>query len=156
MARVSGSVSSRETTAGRQLREALDAMDGAQVWIGIRSAKDPDSEIVRYAAKNEFGSVAERVPERSFMRSTADEQAQKYGRMAGRAFKEATRAGFMEQADLLGVVAVGDVQQKIGSNLPPPNSPATVALKGSSRTLIDTGRMWQSIGHETIPGDEVA
>jgi len=154
MARVSGSVSSSDTDAGKQLAEALAAMAGAEVWIGIRSTKDPDSHIVRYAAANEFGSVERGIPERSFMRSTVDEQAPKYARMAKRAMSAQTRGDFVRQLDLLGVVAVGDVQQKITSNLPPPNAPATIARKKSSGTLRDTGRMLQSIGHESVPGDE--
>lgn len=36
--------------------------------------------------------------------------------------------------------------KKYHSNVPPPNAPSTIAQKGSSKTLIDTGEM---IGHVT-------
>lgn len=41
----------------------------------------------------------------------------------------------------LGIQAQGDVQAEITSLSSPPNSPVTVALKGSSNPLIDTGEM---------------
>lgn len=154
MATVTSTVTQRRTKDDAGLDELRRAVDGAEVWIGIASAKDPDSEIVRYATKNEFGSVEERIPERSFMRSTADEQAQKYARMAAKALQQTDRASFMTQLELLGVVAVGDVQLKIVSDVPPPNAPMTIARKGSTGTLRDSGRMLQSIKHETIAGDE--
>lgn len=37
------------------------------------------------------------------------------------------------------------IQAQIGSSMGPANSPMTVALKGSSATLIDTGRMLQAV-----------
>jgi hypothetical protein len=41
----------------------------------------------------------------------------------------------------LGIVAQGDIQGEITSLMTPPNSPVTIALKGSSKPLIDTGEM---------------
>ena len=58
---------------------------------------------------------------------------------------------FQGNADLraglarVGMMGQNLIQQKIGSNLPPPNAPSTVAAKGSSRTLVDTGRMMASV-----------
>lgn len=45
----------------------------------------------------------------------------------------------------VGLAGQDAVQQQISSNMPPPNAPSTVAQKGSSSTLIDTGRLRQSI-----------
>ena len=41
----------------------------------------------------------------------------------------------------LGILAQGDIQAEITALASPPNSPVTVALKGSSNPLIDTGEM---------------
>lgn len=47
--------------------------------------------------------------------------------------------------DKLGILAQGDVQAEITSLSSPPNSPVTIALKGSSNPLIDTGAMRQAV-----------
>lgn len=44
----------------------------------------------------------------------------------------------------VGLAGQDAIQQQIASNMPPPNAPSTVAQKGSSSTLIDTGRLRQS------------
>lgn len=41
--------------------------------------------------------------------------------------------------------AVGEIQQRIAGGIAPPNSFQTVAAKGSSKPLIDTGRLRTSI-----------
>lgn len=41
----------------------------------------------------------------------------------------------------LGIKAQGDIQAEITSLSNPPNSPVTIALKGSSNPLIDSGEM---------------
>ncbi|QIG74962.1 putative RNA polymerase protein [Rhizobium phage RHph_I65] len=45
----------------------------------------------------------------------------------------------------LGIVVQGDIQAEIDSGDFVPNSPTTVAMKGSSRPLIDTGEMRQKV-----------
>jgi hypothetical protein len=42
------------------------------------------------------------------------------------------------------------IKGKIKSNIPPPNSPATLVLKEGNRTLIDTGLMLNSIEYEVV------
>ena len=41
----------------------------------------------------------------------------------------------------LGILAQGDIQGEITALSSPPNSPVTIARKGSSKPLIDTGAM---------------
>jgi hypothetical protein len=41
----------------------------------------------------------------------------------------------------LGILAQGDIQAEITALMSPPNSPVTIALKGSSKPLIDSGEM---------------
>ena len=158
MAKVTSSVRVRQRPAGRALSEILRALDGAELWVGIASARDPNSEIVKYASKNEFGDLTPEdggapVPERSFMRSTFDASVDKWGRRVASAHKQDTAAGVLQGLELVGVIAVGDVVATINSSVPPPNAPSTIERKGSSGTLIDSGRMKQSIHHELIAGD---
>jgi hypothetical protein len=49
------------------------------------------------------------------------------------------------QLPKLGAKGAGMIQDQIAANTPPPNAPSTVKQKGSSRTLIDSGRMRQSV-----------
>lgn len=45
----------------------------------------------------------------------------------------------------IGIMGAQLIEDQIGSNMAPANSPMTIELKGSSATLIDTGRMRQSV-----------
>lgn len=119
--------------------------------VGIQS---PEAEVNRggitnagLAAVHEFGSPARGIPERSFMRSTFDENQLVYqkemDRIAGAMLEGAQLEGEML---LLGEQYRGDVIDKIHSNIPPPLADATVARKGGEATaLIDTGQLLNSI-----------
>lgn len=52
------------------------------------------------------------------------------------------------ELELLGLRAVGDVQSRIADGIEPAISKATAARKGSTKPLIDTGRLRQSIDSE--------
>lgn len=56
-----------------------------------------------------------------------------------------TRATMRQGLAQVGLAGQDAVQQQISSNMPPPNAPSTVKQKGSASTLIDTGRLRQSI-----------
>jgi hypothetical protein len=45
----------------------------------------------------------------------------------------------------LGAMAQGDIHSEIRSLRTPPNSPVTIALKGSSNPLIDSSEMYQAV-----------
>lgn len=51
----------------------------------------------------------------------------------------------------LGITAQGDVQQEITDLKDPPNSPVTIALKGSSNPLIDSGEMRAKVTWKVEP-----
>ncbi|MDF7681191.1 hypothetical protein PT300_11600 [Enterobacteriaceae bacterium ESL0689] len=48
----------------------------------------------------------------------------------------------------MGEKLAGEVKRKIQSGIAPPLDPKTIARKGSSRPLIDTGNLLQSITYE--------
>ena len=52
------------------------------------------------------------------------------------------------EVNRIGLLYKGLIQRMIGSNMPPGLKPKTIARKGSSKSLIDTGRMRQSIDFE--------
>lgn len=95
------------------------------------------------------------IPERSFMRSTIDENIKEYGQITG-ALVSQWMAGAQEYQDvykLVGMKIKGDIQQKIVVLDDPPNAPSTQRKKAKEGTgpvdnpLIDSGRMRQSIDY---------
>lgn len=98
------------------------------------------------AMVHEFGSPVANIPERSFLRSTMDTNRAKYTkeiqRIATKIFDGKTAYAAM---NLLGMRAANDVKNTIRAHVPPPLQPETVARKGSSTPLIDTGQVINSI-----------
>lgn len=55
-----------------------------------------------------------------------------------------------QYAELIGAKAVGEIQKYIANRVPPPLSPRTIARKGSSVPLIDTGVLRSSISFRMV------
>lgn len=124
------------------------------VLVGVRGGGDGDLLVI--AASNEFGTADGHIPERSYLRSTIDEQRGRYEAALTRITRDAvdgkqtTRLGL----ERLGAMAVGDVQRKIVALRDPPNAASTLAAKApKTNPLIDTGRLRQSIEYEVQSGD---
>ena len=104
----------------------------------------------------EIGTIHEfglGVPERSFLRSWADENAgenQALIKVVGE--KVVKGLDIQTGLDQLGLKFVAGIQGKISQGVPPPNAPSTVAKKGSSTPLIDTGVLRSSIRHKVTGG----
>lgn len=131
----------------KRLRQ-IAALDGVGVSVGIRplgaaSGDKAPAELVQVAAAHEFGLG---VPERPFLRHALSENRDEWAGAARHAAKQAAR-GKSHQGTLreLGVAMVDDAQTSIESGPWAPNAPATIARKGSSQPLIDTGQMLQSV-----------
>lgn len=115
-----------------------------EVRVGILG--NDDSELATYVRANEFGTS--RIPERSYLRSTmVKPSAIKRIVQAGVALTK-PGADTKTVLEVVGVVAVGEVQEQIRRGDYVPNAPSTIARKGSAKPLIDTGRLIQSIGYE--------
>lgn len=139
-----------------QLMREFAGIDRAEVFVGIRgkrgSQKDPSENLnlAEIAAVNEFGGG--NVPERSFLRSTVDENEAAYTARIEDIITNVIdgKRGLDQGLNLLGLKVTGDVQRKIRDLKTPVNAPLTIALKGSANPLIDTGRMRQSIDYEVV------
>lgn len=109
--------------------------------------------LLELAAIHEFGSPRAGIPERSFIRRTFNEpEGQKELRDLYARLARVVVTGKMsaEKAiELLGMKMVAMVRNRILVNwIPPPNAPATVEKKGSSRPLVDTGQLVNAITYE--------
>ncbi len=139
----------------KTLRE-LSGIEGPDVLVGVRAASAGADQVI-IAASNEFGTNTS--PERSYLRSTVEENRNRYLDELEQAVIDLI-SGFSTRGRIrlkrLGLRAVEDVQRKIVDLKVPPNAPSTIAAKGSTNPLIDTGRMRQSIDSVvTIDGEEV-
>lgn len=130
-----------------------------RVKVGVLGGGDhgPDLTNAELATIHEFGAPRAGVPERSFLRSTADLKRREWLALLVKVLQAAVDGKTTVQValELVGQKAVADVVARIrnGAGIPPPLKPATIAAKGSTRPLVDTGRLVQSIGYEVVrPG----
>jgi hypothetical protein len=124
------------------------------VKVGFPAGK-ADSDVINHAVWNEFGTRGGAsgggwggpIPERPFMRNAMRDNQGSYKSAlrvsAAKILRGDTSLSTVMQK--LGILAQGDIQKEITSLMSPPNSPVTIALKGSSKPLIDTGEMRQAV-----------
>lgn len=120
------------------------------VRVGILGDDQERNVIVGMA--QEFGTAT--IPERSFIRSTIGMMRDKYFGIMGRGWARVLegKATVYQVLDTLGVVAANDIKTRVttGEHIPPPLAPETIARKGSSRPLVDTAQMINSVSHEVV------
>lgn len=156
-----------------KLLEVLDDLERHRVEIGIFG--EEDSELLMIASVNEFGcqiQVTDKmraylhsqglhlsrhtelitIPERSFIRSGFDAQKDDYEERAARMLDSVLRLDLPVRTffETLGEYISGRLQEYLTSVDSPPNHPFTVAQKGSSNPLINTGRLRQAITHRVV------
>jgi hypothetical protein len=122
-----------------------------KVKVGFPAGK-VDGSVIDRAIWNHYGT-SRGIPPRPFLLNAMRNNRSKYLF----ALKSAGAAILKGQATLdqtmrkLGIVAQGDVQQEITNLRTPPNAPSTIAAKGSSNPLIDTGEMRSKVTWEVKP-----
>ncbi len=144
------------------IKNEVKKMKGAAVRIGVLQDAgmamertesgglvESDATLAEVAYYNEYGT-SRGIPERPFIRTTADENRKAY---AARMQKEvqaifAGRSNVRNALERVGALAQGHVRKKIRNLKTPANAPATIAAKGSSNPLIDTGTLLRSIDFE--------
>lgn len=134
-----------------------------KVKVGL-VAGEADSDNIMKGIYNEFGTKGSGkgfktprgggfggpIPERPFLRNAMRDNRAKYRD----GMKTSAKKLLLGQTSLhtvlskLGVLAQGDVQDSITSLSSPPNSPVTVALKGSSNPLIASGELRKSVSYK--------
>lgn len=139
-----------------QIMAELRKAKGAKVSVGVqgaqartlRSTDDGDTiTLAEIATVNEFGSSDGRIPARSFLRSTADARRIELNAVKRAALRSVAsgKRTTEEALNLIGQWFAAAVQRTITELRSPPNAPSTIARKGSSKPLIDTGQLRQSI-----------
>lgn len=121
---------------------------------GLRKHKASDLTLVEIAAIHEFGSPAANIPERSFIRRTFLHRV--YHALV-RKITDICKAIVLGVVDtkqgvgLLGAWGAAEVKNTITQDdIPPPLTLETVKRKGSSKPLVDTGQLKNSISWEVV------
>lgn len=132
----------------RQIRERLQKNSGVLVGLPAGTGSYEDgAPIAVIAAVQEFGSADGRIPERSFLRVPLRQNAETF-QAIWRAQVPKVVDGDMTMHQVmsqLGARAVAVSQEAISEGIAPENAESTKKRKGSSKPLIDTGALRQSI-----------
>lgn len=123
----------------------------AKITVGIHGAEGgtakreaPELTVADVASFHEFGRG---VPQRSFIRGWFDERVRENRELLLSQLKRVA-AGKLTLDVAMQRVALkmeASVRQRIRAHIPPPLAPVTIARKGSSTPLIDTGQLVSSI-----------
>lgn len=105
------------------------------------------------AVIHEFGT--DKIPERSFMRSTFDAKRDTYEALVEKMAPQVIdgKMKLKRLLSLVGMKMTADIKHavKSGAGIPPPLQPETVKRKGSSRALVDTAQMINALTWDVGP-----
>lgn len=131
----------------KQLIEQIKASGEKAVYVGFPAEFNEKVDgsdnfnLASLAAVLEFGN--ERIPSRPFLRQTLAENQEKYTALFVKLFESGVS---IEQIyEQIALIAQGDVQQNIVNGKWTANAPSTIKRKKSSKPLIDTGKLRQSV-----------
>lgn len=145
--------------AWRELAATMTKLGGAHVKVGVLAGKGADTRandtgltVAQIAAIHEFGAPAANIPERSFLRSTFKIHEEALATITRRVARLilAQKMTPVEALNVLGAWGANKVKRQItgAGGIPPPLAAATAKQKGSTRTLVDTGQLVNSITHK--------
>lgn len=142
-------VSDKITADGRKFQKMLKEIAELEVRVGFQkgeATEEDGTDICDIAMWNELGTV--NMPSRPFMRQSVDDNESKI-----KAFMKAKKKDLISGKSVksilseIGIFQKDLIQDKIKKGDFAPNAPSTVRQKKSSRPLIDTGRMRQSVNY---------
>ena len=125
----------------------------------IEGAGDKDGvPIAQYAAYNEYGVPGKKkkwnIPPRPFIRGWVENHEAEIKATQERLFKQVSEGKISAEIAIakLGQFAQDGIKRYIVAGNFEPNAEATIQRKGSSRPLIDTGAMRNSVRYQIIKG----
>ncbi|MFJ7698912.1 hypothetical protein [Lysinibacillus fusiformis] len=136
--------------------QSLSELGKYDVEVGIFGSDD--SFYAMIAGVHEFGITIRKekgsivIPERSFLRSTFDDKNKEWFKFMKKQLEHVLqgRLDARTLCERLGAKMVGDVQVKLTELNDPSNAPSTIAQKGSSNPLIDSGGLRQRITYKVV------
>lgn len=138
-----------------KLQKQMEKAGDVVVKVGILGGKlrqGEDFTEAELGAVHEFGSPTRNIPARPFMRPTFENKKDEFEKLLGRAAEKIIDGKVtVEQAlNIVGMAGANEVKKTItaGAPLKPPLKKATIKRKKSSRPLVNTGRLVNSISWE--------
>lgn len=139
----------------KQLERNLKDLKTKEVAIGVLEGVgnyENGKSVAEVGTTHEYGSITKKIPQRSFLRTPFYQQQSRVDKVVNLSYKALTN-GNVSVVQALSVVGTEAVNISKGSFSDSArgewkaNSPMTVKMKGSSKPLIDTGRLRQSINY---------
>lgn len=133
-------------TARLKKNSDKEAAVGFPKQAGLNAAHyDDGSSIVDVAIYNNFGTRG--VPRRAFMELASKSMQPKYNKMMKEALPDINSGKITVEAVLKKAAKMGEdeVRKSIAGGQCAPNAPSTIARKGSSQPLIDSGDMYNHV-----------
>ena len=125
-----------------QILKDIARLDGTVVSAGVMDSKNATK-----AAINEYGTS--KIPQRPFMRTAVSRHGKSWGEKSAKAVQSVMKGMPISQAtELVGMQMKADISSTLTNGPWTPNSAVTIAKKGSSRPLIDTGELRASITYK--------
>jgi hypothetical protein len=145
-----------------EIQKQIASLDGSYVLVGFQEGTKTKGQVkgqrqkkaglsmAAIAATNEFGT--NRIPARPFMSTSFDENRAKINKAIQGEYAKILdgKSTASKSLGLIGLLGTRLIVQKIRAIISPPNSPITIAIKGSSKPLIDFGQMVQSVRHKVV------
>jgi hypothetical protein len=136
-----------------RIRKDFEALKNKTLTIGFFKDESPyenGQSVVQVAYWNEFGN--ERIPERSFIRSTWDEKRREWLDGSKQLMQSIVLGQLTPELALnkIGFKIATEYQNKIVTLMEPPNAPSTVARKPNvgNNPLINSRKMLRSVGFQ--------
>ena len=140
----------------RQLGRGLNVRVGVLEDKGAEVVEGADITMAELAAIHELGAPGAGIPQRSFIVSTFERQGEALRQVIAHVATEvlAERTTLARGVGIIGAWAVGEIKRTITNRLTTgpeeqANKPSTIAKKGSTTPLVDTGRLLQAIGWQS-------
>lgn len=131
------------TPEGKKLIAEIEKFNSMEAVAGFPNGPD---DVVAIAAYNEFGTST--IPPRPFIQQTMTKHEGEISETFASAVAQVMGGATAEDAlNQIGKTFKEMIQAEISSGDFAPNAPETVAKKGSSTPLIDTGRMRDSVDY---------
>lgn len=125
-------------------------------YVKVGLLKDEKSEdggsLAVIAASNEYGTDDGRIPERSYMRSTADKHGKNLNRMIDKGYDKIIKQKMTvhQLLNRVGLRAASLMQETITKLKTPALAASTIKAKGSSNPLVDQGQLRGSMRHGVV------
>lgn len=129
-----------------RINKSMRGDDSVRVGLPKNSLPYPDgTSVVEVGVQNEFGEPSKRIPQRSFLRSTLNENKRKYLTMFSKLSKLIVDGKETKDRALrkVGLQVQTNVRQKITDIKEPP-----LKVRKGGNPLVDTGHLRQSINFQ--------